>query len=144
MSKVKLAGLDMAVRDLGNRIKISKEESFNKKCKSPNIRIDIKDKDGKVVNGITNENLIEGLIICSNYYLPDNAELDIIKGYKTKLEKCIKQGAVVEVEMSPKLVRLSINVKGMKKYNYYGNSIIDTIKLAETLIYNVKSLVKEL
>jgi len=132
MSKVKLAGLDIAVYNFGKTIKIQKEDSGDKNSK--NIQINIIDAQGNIVNGMTCENLVHGLIVCSNYYLPTSMQPDDNKNYKCKLEKMIKKGVVVNIKkFQNDGIHLAINLQGKDKYNFYGKNIIELINQAEEL-----------
>jgi len=132
MSKVKLSGLDIAVKELDNTIKIKKEDSSN--GKEDNIRIDIINKEGNIIDGLSTENLIKGLIVCSNTFLPENEPLENVKKYKCRLEKLIKKGAIVKVDMLSKehdIMRLTIHIKGRDKYNFYSPTLMEAVKFTE-------------
>ena len=134
MSKVKLAGLDIAISDLGKTVRIAKEDCLDKTNKNTNIRIDIMDKDGNIVNGMSNENLIRGLIICSNYYLSDSIVSDEIKKYRSQLEKWVRDGVVANIDkLNSKLIRIALCIDGKNKYNYYGNTLMEAIAVTEEL-----------
>lgn len=135
MKKVSLEGLDIAIKQLNKTLLITRTDDFTKKYinKDAEINIEIL-KDGRVVNGTTTENLIRGLIVCSNYYLPYNAEQEKIKKARTQLENLVREGAVAKIKMfNTNLMQLEINVKGEDKYNYYGNGLTDLIKFVEEM-----------
>ena len=96
MSKVKLAGIDRIVKNLNKTVIISKEE--DNRDKHFNIQVGILDAQGNIVNGITCENIIRGLIICSNYYLTSEEISEEVKNYKSKLEKLVRHGVVVKIQ----------------------------------------------
>jgi len=134
MSKVSLVGLDVAVKLLNNTIKIKSEESQYNNKKTNDIKIEICNKDERVIDSLTTSNLVNGLIVCSNYFLSESMEQDAIKNYKTKLEKSIKNGATVKIDMFKKdMVRLAVNVDGRDKFNFYGKKVIELIESAESL-----------
>ena len=138
MSKVNLFGLDIAIKDLNNTIKISKEDVEN--SKDVNIRIDIINKEGNVVNGISTENLIQGLIVCSNAYLPGNQPVEDVKKYKCKLGKIIKKGAIIKISnFKDKDIRLLVSIREEVRFNFYGKNIIELIKNAEEFNTTIKA-----
>lgn len=129
MSKIKLHGLNVIVRDQDKTIRIAKEESCS------GINIDILDKDNHIVNGVMSDNLITGLIICSNYYLWNLEEQETAKKYRTKLEKLIRKGAQLKIQnmdSTKEYVELIINVEGKDTYHFYGKDVADSVLLAES------------
>lgn len=131
MRKIKLKGLERAVKELNKTILIRKDD-FSKEHidKDLDLRIDLI-KDDEVVNGVTTDNLIKGLIVCSNYYLP-LMEIEDIKKAKTKLEKAVKRGAVIVVEkFTEESMHMVVRIDGKNKYNFYGPSFSDIFKLVE-------------
>ena len=130
MSKVKLAGIDRIVKNLNKTVIISKDEE--NKDKRFNIQVGILDVQGNIVNGITCENAIRGLIICSNYYLTSEEISEEVKNYKSKLEKLIRHGAMVKIKkFHNDGIHLALNLDGKDKYNFYGKNVIELIKKAE-------------
>jgi len=144
MSKVNLAGLDIVIRDFGKTIKISKEDFTSKFVdKKAYIKIEILDEEGKVINGMSSENLIRGLIVCSNYFLPESEPAEEVKKYKCCLDKCIKRGAVITIEMfdeENKQMHLAISINGHNKFNFYGLTLMEILKNVEEFKKIAKSL----
>ena len=106
MSKVKLSGLDIVVKNFCKTIKVSKEDKDSEFYISGNIKIEIANENGEIDNGISCNNLIRGLMVCSNYYQPDLMCVEDVKNYKCKLEKLIQKGAIVNIS------KLSENIFG--------------------------------
>lgn len=135
MKKVNLEGLNIAIKELNKTILISRSDDFTKKYinKDADIIIEIL-KDGRVVNGTSTENLVRGLIVCSNYYLPDNAEQEIVKKYKTRLEKLVRKGMTIEIKKmntSNDLIQLIVYANGVGNHNFYAHKMLEVLKLVE-------------
>lgn len=134
MKKLKFEGIEYAIKKLNQKINISIDD-FSKQFidKKADIRIEILE-DGKVVNGITTQNLIRGLIVCSNHYLPESVDLEDIRDVKTKFEKTIRKGVVAKIEKvnnKDSLIRLIIEIKGKDKYTYYSENFINLLHMVE-------------
>lgn len=135
MSKLKLSGLDIAIKEKNNTIRISPANDFSKKFINAQADIGIEIlEDGRVVNGTDTENLVKGLIVCSNYYLPELSELELIRKGKTKLEKAVRKGAIVEIKKfteDQSLIQLNININGENKYNFYSKRVVDVLRMTQ-------------
>jgi len=133
MKKVRLEGLDIVLNEGNKQILIYKDE-FSKQFIDPkvDIRIEII-SDGKSENGLTTGNLVQGLIVCSNYYLQDGEYPEDDKKYKTKLEKLIKNGVKAKITKlkDSDLIKFSLIINGKDKYNTYGKTFIETMKMIE-------------
>lgn len=133
MKHIRLDALDFLVKEKNNIIKIKQEDEFLMQFtnKDADIRIEIIE-DGEVVEGMSTRNLIKGLIVCSNHYLPDTAELEDMREIKTKLEKAVRKGANVTIKNFGKdKIQLILNVKGEDKYHFYLDTIAEVIDLVE-------------
>ncbi len=127
MSKIKLNGLTNIVRNQDKTIRVALEES----CKE--INIDILDKENHIVNGVMTDNLIVGLVICSNYYLSENEEQEPIKKCRTKLDKLIRKGAKLKIKTmdgAKEYIELIVNVEGKDTYHFYGKDVADSVRMA--------------
>lgn len=132
MSRIKLAGIEIAVKNLNKTILISKDELSKKLMnKNADLKIEVL-KNDMVVNGTTAENLIEGLMVCSNYYLPALELEEKVKKPRIKLEKLIRKGAEVKIEkFCEDSIKLIVIVNGKSKYHFYAKKITDLLKMVE-------------
>lgn len=135
MKNIKLEGLDNIIKEKNNTIQISPADEFSKRfiSKKADIRIEILE-DGEVVNGTTTNNLIRGLIVCSNHYLPDTAEIEEMYEIKTKLERAVRKGAEVTIKRFGKAndrIHLAVNIKGENKYNFYLDTLAEILEMVE-------------
>ena len=132
MSKVQLSGLDVVVKNFGKTIKVHKDDNNTEFHISGNIKIEIVNANGEIDNGISCDNLICGLIVCSNYYQFDLMNVEDVKNYKCKLEKLIKKGSAINIsKFSENMLKLTIFNNGKERYNYYAPRVIETIKMSE-------------
>lgn len=145
MRKFKLKGIERAVKELNNTILITRDD-FSKEYIDKNADIKIQMlKDSKAIDSITTDNLIKGLIVCSNYYLPAIELEENLKTVKTKLEKLIRKGAAVKiVKFQEDSMRLIIKVNGDNKYNFYGSTFNQILEMVEdsskTIASNLKTI----
>ena len=134
-SKLKLSGLDIAIKERNNTIQITPADDFFKKFINSKSDISIESlEDGEVVNGTMTDNLMKVLIVCSNYYLPESVEQEDICNIKTKLEKLIRKGLIVKIKKfteDASLIQLVVNVNGEDKYYFYASNVVDVLRMTQ-------------